>query len=73
MFLLNLEYVNKNIQQKWRYDGNDDNIILLLFVASCATSLLSTLQKSRLQLVWVKSLLQRRSEHFIETKTARPL
>ena len=67
MFLSNLEYVNKNIQQKWRYDGNDDNIILLLFVASRATSLLSTLQKSRLQLVWVKSLLQRRLEHFIDT------
>ena len=67
MFLSNLEYVNKNIQQKWRYDGNDNNIILLLFVTSRATSLLSTLQKSRLQLVWVKSLLQRRLEHFIDT------
>lgn len=73
MFLSNLEYVNKNIQQKWRYNGNDNNIILLLFVGPRVTSLFSTLQKSRLNLVWVKSLLQRRSEHFIETKTARPL
>ena len=73
MFLSNLEYVNKNIQQKWRYNGNDNNIILLLFVAPRVTSLFSTLQKSRLHLVWIKALLQRRSEHFIETKTARPL
>ena len=47
------------------FDGEDDDIILLLIVAPSVTGLLSILPKSKRQLVWVKPWLQGRS-----TKTA---
>ena len=49
------------------FDGEDDEIVLLLLVVSGATNLLSIQPKSRLQLVWVKTWLQkstRKAAHF---------
>ena len=43
------------------FDEEDDDIILLLLVTSGVTNLLSILLNSRLQLVWFKTWLQRRS------------
>ena len=60
-------------------EEEDDDIILLLFVAFGVTNLLSILQKSMRQLVWVKPWLQTQvnkkclSQHYIGTKITRSL
>ena len=63
------------------FDEKDDDIILLLLVASGVTNVLSVLAKSRWQLVWVKTLVTTQiqksvhynTQHYIGTKTTRPL
>ena len=60
------------------FDEEDDDIILVLPVASGATNLLNTQPKLRRNLVWIKPQLQRRqqkvfTQHDIGTKTTRTL
>ena len=53
------------------FDGEDDDIILLLIVAPSVTGLLSILPKSKRQLVWVKPWLQGRSTKLLTTTLYR--